>query len=150
MSKPIAGRNSRRWLLMLTSLFVLLIIIELWPRLTGSGPKPLDIVTCTDLAAGCAFQLEGREVYVRFMQPPSVLRPFELQVRAPWANAIHARFSMHGMDMGPNRYRLVRSGDVWQAKIILPVCVSGQRDWVLSLKLDDKLADMEFIAGNAS
>jgi len=45
-------------------------------------------------------------------------------------------FSMVGMDMGLNRYRLEAQGDgVWQAQATLPVCAAGRRDWQADLLL---------------
>ncbi len=44
---------------------------------------------------------------------------------------------MVGMDMGFNRYDLRPTADgAWAAKVTLPVCVSGRRDWILYLDLD--------------
>ena len=65
------------------------------------------------------------------------MQPFQLQVRAVHAKAVHARFMMRDMEMGLNRYRLLPDGTgTWTGKIILPVCVHGRSDWWLVLEVD--------------
>jgi hypothetical protein len=74
---------------------------------------------------------------VRFSKTPAPLEAFGLSVSAPGAARISAEFQMVGMDMGFNRYDLRPTADgAWAAKVTLPVCVSGRRDWVLYLDLD--------------
>ena len=49
-------------------------------------------------------------------------------------------FSMQGMSMGLNRYRMIRRSDrIWTAKVTLPICTSGRSDWIadFDLKSDD-------------
>jgi hypothetical protein len=144
------GHGSNPWLYVLAGLLVLILGARVWPLLTGRGPTPASAVDCDSLTAGCSFHLDGGEVFVKSMEPPSALQPFELRVRAPWARDAQARFRMHGMDMGPNHYRLIKESDVWKARVVLPICVSGRRDWVLSLNLNGNTADIEFSAGGAS
>jgi len=36
--------------------------------------------------------------------------------------------------MGFNRYRFVAAGQQWQAKVTLPVCISGSGDWLMDLQ----------------
>jgi hypothetical protein len=144
------GHSHTSWLYVLAGLLVLLIGARLWPLPAGRGPIPATAVDCDSLTAGCSFHLHGGEVFVKSMQPPSALHPFELRVRAPWAGDAQARFSMRGMEMGPNHYRLIKEGDVWKARVVLPICVSGRRDWLLSLNLNGNSADIGFTAGAAS
>lgn len=144
------GRGGNSWLYVLAGLLVLLLGARLWPLLTGPAPIPATAVECGSLYAGCSIHLDGGEVFVKSMQPPVALQPFDLRVSAPWARDAQARFRMRGMDMGPNHYRLIKEGDVWKARVVLPICASGRRDWVLSLNLDGNTADIEFSAGRAS
>ncbi len=46
---------------------------------------------------------------------------------------IQIDFAMTGMDMGINRYRLVRDGSVWNAPVVLPICTVGRSDWIASV-----------------
>jgi len=94
-------------------------------------------VACADPLAGCSFSHRGTPVAVRFSARPAPLEAFGLSVRAPDAARVSAEFQMVGMDMGFNRYDLRRAPDgSWASSVTLPVCVSGQRDWVLYLDVD--------------
>jgi hypothetical protein len=100
-------------------------------------PAEAMAVACADPLAGCSFSHRGAAASVRFSAQPTTLEAFELNVRAAGANRISAEFQMVGMDMGFNRYDLRPTADgAWAAKVTLPVCVSGRRDWVLYLDLD--------------
>jgi len=94
-------------------------------------------VPCADPLAGCAFSHQGTTVSVRFSSQPAPLEAFELRVTAPVATRISAEFQMVGMDMGFNRYDLrPAGGGAFASRVTLPVCVSGRRDWTLTLDLD--------------
>jgi hypothetical protein len=94
-------------------------------------------VACPDPLAGCAFEHHGRPASARFSMPPAPMEAFELRVTAPGARKISAEFQMVGMDMGFNRYDLRPTADgAFAAKVTLPVCVSGRRDWRLYLDVD--------------
>ncbi|HEX7971929.1 MAG TPA: hypothetical protein VF501_06895, partial [Thiobacillus sp.] len=92
---------------------------------------------CADPLAGCAFHHRGALASVRFSTQPVPLNAFELRVRVPGASRISAEFQMVGMDMGFNRYDLRTMADgAFAAKVTLPVCVSGRRNWRLTLDVD--------------
>ncbi|MHB1143487.1 MAG: hypothetical protein ACYCZS_01150 [Thiobacillus sp.] len=94
-------------------------------------------VRCADPLAGCSFSHRGATVNVRFSGQPAPLEAFELNVSAPGITRISAEFQMVGMDMGFNRYDLRPAGsDAFASKVTLPVCVSGRRDWTLTLDVD--------------
>ncbi len=40
---------------------------------------------------------------------------------------------MRDMDMEPNQYQLVPNAkqEIWHARIILPACITGCRDWLM-------------------
>ena len=101
--------------------------------------RPADAmaVACADPLTGCTFSHRGAAASVRFSARPTALEAFELNVRAAGVSRISAEFQMVGMDMGFNRYDLQPTADgAWAAKVALPVCVSGRRDWILYLDLD--------------
>ncbi|MCX7627975.1 MAG: hypothetical protein N2Z69_06125 [Methylophilaceae bacterium] len=75
------------------------------------------------------------------------MQPFDLEVEAPEDAAVHASFRMSGMDMGPNRYRLLRENDRWRARVLLPACVQGRRDWILRLEVGNKIYEIPFMSG---
>lgn len=102
-------------------------------------------VGCENLLQGCRVPFRGKNLEVGFSSAPSPLAPFELKVAAPSARQVHAELAMLGMEMDANRYRLVKGNDgVWRGKVILPVCASGRRDWMLTLDLDGSRIQIPF------
>ncbi|MHB1186029.1 hypothetical protein [Thiobacillus sp.] len=100
-------------------------------------PAEAVAVSCADPLAGCAFSHHGATVSVRFSKAPAPLEAFELSASAPGVTRISAEFQMVGMGMGFNRYDLRPAGnDAFAANVTLPVCVSGRRDWTLTLDVD--------------
>lgn len=94
-------------------------------------------VRCLDPVAGCTFVHHGTTASVRFSVRPTALETFDLSVHAGGAARVRAEFQMVGMDMGFNRYDLQSAGDgLFVSRVTLPVCISGRRDWILSLELD--------------
>lgn len=117
-------------------LLVAIIGLVVWLNAGQQGTPPTRAV-CTELAAGCSARIADREVRFgtdRAIQP---LKPFEVWVKAPDARRVEARFTMEGMDMGFNLYTLRADiHGVYKARITLPICVSGRRDWVMTLEID--------------
>ena len=100
-------------------------------------PAEAQAVACADPVAGCAFSHRGATLQLRFSAQPAPLEAFGLQIEAPGAARISAEFQMVGMDMGFNRYDLKPAGNGrFFARVTLPVCVSGRRDWTLTLDVD--------------
>lgn len=100
-------------------------------------PAEAQAVACADPTAGCAFSHHGTVVKVLFSARPTPLESFELHISAPGVTRISAEFQMNGMDMGFNRYDLrPAENGMLAAKVTLPVCVSGRRDWTLFLDID--------------
>jgi hypothetical protein len=100
-------------------------------------PAEAIAVQCTNPLAGCDFIHRGAPASVRFLNQPVALEAFDLRVTAANARKISAQFQMVSMDMGFNRYDL-RPGKPGEftARITLPICVSGRRDWMLYLDID--------------
>jgi hypothetical protein len=109
-------------------------------------PAEATAVACPDPVAGCAFVHAGQPARVRFLTPPAALEAFGLVVEAPGARRVSAEFQMVGMDMGFNRYDLRAADGGFAAQVTLPACVSGRRDWVLYLTLDDRRYALPFSA----
>lgn len=117
------------------------VIYQIWPQ----KPNPISTLSCINPLQGCQIELERQPVHIQFIEPPSGLHPFTLRVTTPKASRISATFSMRDMDMGSNRYILVRNApETWQAKVVLPVCVSGRHDWLLTLDIDGNHILMPF------
>jgi hypothetical protein len=63
--------------------------------------------------------------------------PARVEVQGAEARSVTVEFSMPSMDMGRNRYGLVRQGSgLWAGDIILPVCTSGLHDWVAKVEVE--------------
>lgn len=139
--------RDRRYLLnsaVLIGVILALIAAELYHVLQHDENAP-QTLSCPDLTKLCRFEVVGKPVELRFSAPPSGLHPFTLQLYAPAARAVYASFIMRGMDMGFNRYRLLSGGaGNWQAQVLLPVCVTGRRDWVLTLTIDGASVEIPF------
>ncbi len=89
-------------------------------------------VKCPDTLHTCEFTVNQRPVRVDFVGAPAAMHPFTLEVRTPDAQQVTASFTMPDMDMGKNDYRLIRkSAQLWQAQIVLPVCMRGGHDRLL-------------------
>ncbi len=116
-------------------------IYQAWQQQHNQVPR----ITCATPLQGCEFQLDKQPVRVEFVEPPSGLHPFTLRVITPKAREIRAHFTMQEMEMGYNQYRLVaQSPQHWQARVVLPVCVTGRHDWILTLNIDGKQVDIPF------
>lgn len=103
-------------------------------------------VNCTTPASGCSSTLDGSEIRVGIDGVPRPLKPFDVWVRAEHASRVEARFTMEGMDMGFNLYTLRRDASgIFRARVTLPVCVTGRRDWLMTLTIDGKQLAVPFV-----
>ena len=135
-------------ILAIFGLIALLVSAELYNVFKAPPETETPVAKCADLIHGCRIVLSKKPVDVKFSALPSALQSFDLTVRADGVKQVYASFVMVGMEMGLNRYRLVAADNsVWRAKVILPVCVAGRRDWVLTLVLDNNAVQIPFSAG---
>jgi hypothetical protein len=82
--------------------------------------------------------------------PISLLKAFTLNVYIPASEKVHqvyADFTMQGMSMGLNRYRLIPSsdGEGWHGDIMLPACVAGRTNWHLQLALSSDRGEVDYL-----
>jgi hypothetical protein len=111
-----------------------------------SGQRPAAIVTCPDIVKGCA--LPHVRLQVRFDRQPHPMQAFRVEVALPDVREVHARFSMRGMEMGLNRYRLLSDGPGrWHAEVMLPACIQGRNDWSLLLEANGSSYEVPFSSG---
>ena len=125
-------------------LIIGLAAVVLW---RGGEDVPTATLTlpCADLVAGCHTRLLGHEVSIGLSGPVKPLQPFQVWVKADGARKVQARFTMEGMDMGFNLYTLRADGDgVFRARVTLPICVSGRRDWVMAVEIDGAVVKVPF------
>ena len=137
---------NRRHLFLLMPWLVIGLVAAMLVTWQMNAPKPAQGVHCPDLRAGCVIALAGQRIEVGVEGELRVLKPFQVWVKAPGAGKVQARFNMADMDMGFNLYTLRPDGQgVFRARIVLPVCVSGRRDWVMSLEIDGQRFDLSFV-----
>lgn len=76
---------------------------------------------------------------------PQPLRPFALEIHLPQAQQVAVELTMRDMNMGSNLYPLQRDAQgIWRGRVILPVCVSGRRDWVMTVIADGGRGEIAF------
>lgn len=126
-------------------LLVAMIGVVVWLN-ANRAAAPARAVACADMAAGCAAKTAAGDIRFGVQGPVKVLKPFGVWAEAPGAHRVEAHFSMEGMDMGFNLYTL-RADDhgVFRATVTLPVCVSGRRDWVMTLDIDGTALTVPFV-----
>jgi len=119
--------------------------VVVWLNAGHRDGAPL-VATCANLAAGCVVQAERRDVSLGTDGAIKPLKPFNLWVRAPGAKKVEARFTMEGMDMGFNQYVLRADKEgVFRTRVTLPVCVTGSREWLMTLDLDGMRLAVPFV-----
>ena len=103
----------------------------------GCAKPETSMIACPSLVQGCAVALGEEKILVKTNIAPAPLQPFALSIAGSSAQAVTVTLQMQGMDMGSNRYRLLRQSDgEWRGTLTLPVCVSGRRDWLMTVDFD--------------
>ncbi len=102
----------------------------------GKQAEPLQKVDCKNLIQGCDIGIGS----ISFSQTPKPLKPFVITFKntdsSTKLSLIKAQFDMQNMQMGFNRYQFTQEKtDVWQANVILPVCMQGRADWLMLLEM---------------
>jgi len=100
-------------------------------------PQILMLDSGCDVRSGCVGRGDGLSVTVRMAPHRSALKPFNVTLSSnAGIDTVIVSLQMQGMDMGRNRYRLLRTANGrWQAEITLPVCASGRSDWIADFEL---------------
>jgi len=92
-----------------------------------------------DVRLGCRAANEFLAATVTFTSDARALQPFPVTVlpeAGDQLESVTVTFSMQGMDMGRNRYRLSSgSMGVWNGIVTLPVCSAGRADWIADFDL---------------
>lgn len=128
-------------LVLLVQAFVALAIVGM----RVNRPAQAQHIACADPVQTCVFTHRGQPAQLRFIERPTTMQPFKIELHTADANRVSAEFQMVGMDMGVNRYNFrAASPGLFRAAITLPVCVSGRRDWKMFLAIDDVLYMVPF------
>jgi len=101
-----------------------------------------------DVRQGCRAGDDSISIDVQFDAAPIALHAFPLSLHVSGdepVQSVTVSFSMQGMDMGLNRYRLIGNATRgWKADVTLPVCVSGRSDWVADFELLTEQRQLRF------
>jgi hypothetical protein len=99
---------------------------------------------CDPVGRACRALGERVELVLRIGPPAArTLQPFpvSVRVRGMTPEKVIAEFAMPDMNMGQNRYQLLRAaGGQWEGKVILPTCSAGRRDWVARVTASTRTA----------
>lgn len=146
VSPPKGARNDRSAAMRFLPLLILALIgLVLW---SGHAARDDAVVTvaCASLTAGCSRTVAERTIEFGVDSQPSPMQPFSLWVRAEGGGLVEASFTMEGMDMGFNLYRLrADANGVFRGRVTLPVCITGRRDWTMTLRVDDIRLAVPFV-----
>ena len=98
---------------------------------------------CAEPGKGCALPGGGQ---LKFDTLPQTEQPFAITLQGLGKDvpAPSADFVMTQMDMGKNQYRFVPAGNDWQAHVTLPACHSGALDWVMTLRIGQRIYRLPF------
>ena len=108
----------------------------LWRESAAPAPTTIDL-PCPTPATGCTARIGQHAITVGLAGQIKTLKLLQVWVRAPGADQVRASFAMVGMDMGFNLYTLRQDKDgVFRAQATLPACVSGPRDWIMTVDID--------------
>jgi len=144
--------NRHAWLRAWPLGLVVLIGLVLWADQAGFWRTPntaKDVqADCATPERGCSLQVDGRMIRFGMQGELKSLAPFQIWLEmpdSPVAKA-EARFTMEGMDMGFNLYRLRPDAQgVLRATVTLPICVTGRRDWNMILEVENLRINVPFV-----
>lgn len=94
----------------------------------------------------CNMEFSNLYIEALFDENIYYLKPFEVSVwvekkESVEIESVQLDFKMKGMDMGVNRFNLVKGysknkKQLWKGKPILPVCVSGRAGWNVEISIN--------------
>ena len=140
-------KKRQRWTGALVLLVAVAVLfgIRIYRPAPDAGLDTAEVLTvaadCDSAQTACAARGEGFAVELALgpdVQPmeafPIRLRTIEGRLAAPAVVALE--FKMQAMDMGMNRYRLLRNDQgTWTGEATLPVCNGGRSDWLAELDI---------------
>ncbi|HHC72927.1 MAG TPA: hypothetical protein ENK54_08515 [Thiotrichales bacterium] len=99
----------------------------------------VSVPDCDVSASPCVARGEGIAVRVAIGPGVTPMSRFPIRVEVdeggPWDRVV-AEFTMPQMNMGENRFLLEKGEVGWQGEGVLPFCVSGRSEWILTLDLE--------------
>ncbi|KLT73738.1 hypothetical protein PL75_02030 [Neisseria arctica] len=141
------GRKQKIWIACLLLVFaVVKIVALLWWKNQQPAIERLTEAQC-NVSRGCILP---NGVKVKFSDEIQAKGPFDIVLQnVPQEVAeVFVSFSMSGMDMGFNRYKLVHQGSgTWKAEQVrLPVCVQNRYDYLADIHIGKQVFQAAFTA----
>lgn len=140
-----SGTSMKKISTILVTLIVIVAAVFLWQQNKKQRDEKTEVLDCVDIVQSCG----NSKFTVRFKESPQVMKPLHLALASIGAEHIqnaHANFAMKGMEMGLNRYQLVKTGpDEWQAEVTLPVCVQGRSNWEMLIEMQTEGGTQRFL-----
>lgn len=127
---------------------VLMVILAMffWWRHEQSPPEqnPLSKIACQPIEGNCVAKIEAGQLQWSVEKSIQYLKPFlnKIQLSNVQQNnvrQISIEFIMQGMQMAVNRSVFKKqSSGIWQAQSVLPICVSGRKDWLAIVRVESQ------------
>ena len=140
-------KKSQLWsgVLILLLAAVALFGIQIYRPAPDAGPEVAETLTvaadCDAAETACAAGGEGLAVELALGPDVQPMEAFPIRLRTiegrlPASAVVELEFRMQAMDMGMNRYRLLRNDQgAWTGEVTLPACSSGRSDWLADVEI---------------
>lgn len=85
----------------------------------------------------CEIKINDKNLSVTLDGEVKPLAPFLINIsdKSNLIDSAIVSFKMKAMDMGFNKYRFIKDNSNWTAKIIIPICTTGRRDWLVEVEV---------------
>ena len=105
-------------------------------------------VDCDLTQRECTTVLDNKKLNLRFSKPVKYLEKINIELELTGfaeetPKKVLVDFTMQGMQMGLSRFELRKApeNNVWRGFAILPICVSGRKDWQVQLYMQTPKAN---------
>lgn len=136
--------NNKLIVFIVAIIFIVSFLVGHWLSESDQKIQQFDKISmqypaCNPVLNECQALLDNTQVSTLFLQKPTALKPFEIEVRVdkPDIQEVRMDFRMPAMNMGVNFYRLNKvNNSLWKGQVILPVCTSRRSDWIAELQVE--------------
>lgn len=117
----------------------------------------LSIKKCNAQLNKCKVNIDDFEIGIDIDRNIEYLKTFNMKLwvenkKNNFIESIYIDFKMNGMDMGVNRFKLIRNEPIkfsktqsWHGKVVLPICVTGKVDWLAKIELISQKKQYEIL-----
>jgi len=127
----------------LVVLFVLIALIFIWQNNQSSVEQQvISKIICQPTMSNCLSPVGDGKLQWSVEKSIQYLKPFmnkiELtNIQEKDVQQISIEFVMQGMQMAVNRSIFTKqTSGLWQAQSVLPICVSGRKDWLAIVRVE--------------